>query len=68
MIEKKTRGPRRQFIPRDELLAAFKGAPSIDLEELRAESDAYLDPSPKDWYAWAARNDRHVCLSRLEEG
>lgn len=67
MIEKKARGPRRQFIPRDELLAAFKDAPVIDYDELRADLDAHADPSPKDWYAWAASTDRHVCLSRLEE-
>lgn len=42
----------RQFIPRVELLAAFEGAPIIDLEELRAESDAYLDPSAWCWDDW----------------
>jgi hypothetical protein len=42
---------RRQFVPRDELLAAFKGAPSIDYEELRADIDAYVDqdPTPRYW-------------------
>lgn len=60
MTEKKTRGRRRQFIPRDELLAAFKDAPVIDLEELRAESDAYLDPSAWCWDDWEAWADRHL--------
>jgi hypothetical protein len=41
----------RQFVPRDELLAAFKGAPCIDYEELREDIDAYVDqdPTPRYW-------------------
>jgi hypothetical protein len=60
-------GKRRHFVPRDELLAAFEGAPAIDYEQLRADLDAIADPSPKDWYEWAASIDRHVCLGRLED-
>jgi hypothetical protein len=60
MIENKAGSPRRQFIPRDELLAAFKGAPTIDLTELRAESDAYVDPCAWGWDDWEAWADRHL--------
>lgn len=53
-------GQQRRFIPRDELLAAFEGAPEIDLAELRAESDAYIDPSAWCWDDWEAWTDRHI--------
>jgi len=36
----------RQFVPKDVLLAAFKGAPSIDYEELIADIDRYVDQDP----------------------
>jgi hypothetical protein len=42
------------------LLAAFEGAPEIDLAELRAESDAYIDPSAWCWDDWEAWTDRHI--------
>lgn len=42
---------RRQFVPTNELIAAFKGAPVIDYEELRADIDRYVDqdPTPRYW-------------------
>lgn len=42
---------RRQFVPVKELIAAFKGAPVIDYEELRADLDAVVDqdPTPRYW-------------------
>ena len=35
----------------EQLIAAFKGAPSIDYEELRADIDRYVDqdPTPRYW-------------------
>jgi hypothetical protein len=51
----------------NELRKALAGGSAIDYEQLRADLDAVADPSPKDWHAWAARADRHVCLSKLEE-
>jgi len=42
---------RRQFVPTKQLIAAFKGAPTIDYEELRADIDRYVDqdPTPRYW-------------------
>lgn len=40
---------RRQFVSRDVIAATFAGAPSIDLATLRADLDAYADPSPREW-------------------
>jgi antitoxin (DNA-binding transcriptional repressor) of toxin-antitoxin stability system len=40
---------RRQFVSRDVIAAAFRGAPPIDFEELRADLDAYVDPTPMEW-------------------
>jgi prevent-host-death family protein len=42
---------RRQFVPTGELIAAFRGAPSIDYEELRADIDRHVDqdPTPRYW-------------------
>jgi hypothetical protein len=57
---------KRQFVPAKELAEALADAPVIDYEELRRDLDAVADPSPKDWYAWAARTDRHVCRGALE--
>jgi prevent-host-death family protein len=37
---------RRQFVPRDVVVATFKGAPHIDYEEFRADVDAILDHDP----------------------
>ena len=49
-----------------ELRRALSRGPGLDYEQLRADLDATIDPGPKDWYEWAARTDRHVCLGRLE--
>lgn len=42
---------RRQFVPARELIVAFKDAPVIDYEELRADLDAVVDqdPTPRYW-------------------
>jgi prevent-host-death family protein len=42
---------RRQFVPTAQLIAALKGAPSIDYEELRADIDRFVDqdPTPRYW-------------------
>jgi antitoxin (DNA-binding transcriptional repressor) of toxin-antitoxin stability system len=40
---------RRQFVPRSVVAAAFSGAPSIDFAEFRADLDAYVDPTPREW-------------------
>lgn len=53
-------GKRRQLIPRDELLAVFEDAPTIDYEELRADLDAVADQTPWGWDDWEAWADRHV--------
>jgi prevent-host-death family protein len=37
---------RRQFVPTEELLEAFRGAPRIDYEQLRADLDAVVDQDP----------------------
>ena len=37
---------RRKFIPKEEFLALFKGAPQIDYERFRADIDAYVDQDP----------------------
>jgi len=37
---------RRQFVPTEELLEAFRGLPPIDYQKLRADIDAYLDQDP----------------------
>ena len=41
----------RQFVPTEQLIAAFKGAPVIDYEELREDIDRYVDqdPTPRYW-------------------
>jgi prevent-host-death family protein len=41
---------RRQFVPTDQLIAAFRNVPSIDYEELRADLDAVADPDPTPRY------------------
>ena len=41
---------RRQFVPTDQLITAFKNVPSIDYEELRADLDAVADPDPTPRY------------------
>jgi hypothetical protein len=41
---------RRQFVPREVVVAAFAHIPPIDLKEFRAESDAYIDPTPREWF------------------
>lgn len=41
---------RRKFIPRDELVALFKGAPRVDYEELVRDLDAYVDQDPTPRY------------------
>jgi prevent-host-death family protein len=40
----------RQFVPRDVLLDAFRGAPSIDYGEFRADIDRYVDQDPTPRY------------------
>jgi antitoxin (DNA-binding transcriptional repressor) of toxin-antitoxin stability system len=37
---------KRKFIPREELVALFAGAPHIDYEQFRADIDAYVDQDP----------------------
>lgn len=37
---------RRKFIPKEEFLALFEGAPHIDYEQFRADIDAYVDQDP----------------------
>lgn len=37
---------KRTFIPGDEFVALFKGAPRIDYERFRADIDAYVDQDP----------------------
>lgn len=37
---------RREFIPKEVLLAAFEGAPHVDYEQFRADIDAYVDQDP----------------------
>ncbi len=36
----------RQFVPRDVLVSAFKGALRIDYEKFRADIDAHVDQDP----------------------
>jgi prevent-host-death family protein len=38
---------RRQFVPVDEVLAAFEGAPQIDFGRFRADVDSVLDQDPE---------------------
>ena len=40
---------RRQFVSRSAIAAALTGAPPVDFEEFRADLDAYIDPSPREW-------------------
>lgn len=35
---------RRTSLPRDELLAAFRGLPRMDFQRFRADVDAVVDP------------------------
>lgn len=35
---------KRVFVPRDEVLEAFRGAPRIDYAQFRADLDAVADP------------------------
>ena len=37
---------RRRFVTADVAVAAFRGAPAIDLEQLRADVDVALDQDP----------------------
>lgn len=37
---------RRQFVPKDEVLEAFRGAPEVDYDRLRADLDAVVDQDP----------------------
>jgi prevent-host-death family protein len=37
---------RRRFVPTDELIEAFRGAPRIDYKQLRADLDAVVDQDP----------------------
>lgn len=47
--------------------ALADGGSGIDYEQFRAELDAVIDPSPKDWYEWAAHADRYIRRGALEE-
>lgn len=38
---------RRQFVPAEVAVAAFRGAPRIDRHRFRADVDAYLDQDPE---------------------
>jgi antitoxin (DNA-binding transcriptional repressor) of toxin-antitoxin stability system len=40
---------RRQFVPRGVIATAFAGAPPLDFAEFRADLDAHVDPSPREW-------------------
>lgn len=40
---------RRQFVSRETVAKLFSGAPSLDYEQFRADLDADLDPSPREW-------------------
>lgn len=35
---------RRQFVPKEQVLEAFRGAPSIDYEQFRRDLDRWVDP------------------------
>lgn len=37
---------KRKFMPKEELVALFEGAPHVDYEQFRADIDAYLDQDP----------------------
>ena len=37
---------RRRFVPKDEVLEAFSGAPKVDYDRLRADLDAVVDQDP----------------------
>jgi prevent-host-death family protein len=37
---------RRRFVPAEELIEAFRGAPRIDYKRLRADLDAVVDQDP----------------------
>ncbi|HEY1285753.1 MAG TPA: type II toxin-antitoxin system prevent-host-death family antitoxin [Solirubrobacterales bacterium] len=37
---------KRKFIPREELVALFEGAPHVDYERFRADIDRYVDQDP----------------------
>jgi antitoxin (DNA-binding transcriptional repressor) of toxin-antitoxin stability system len=37
----------RQFVPADTVLAAFTGAPAVELERFRADVDVVVDQGPK---------------------
>lgn len=37
---------RQRFVTRDAALAAFRGAPPVELEQLRADLDRHADPDP----------------------
>ncbi len=38
---------RRRFVPTDELIAAFRGAPRIDFKRFRKDIDAFVDQDPE---------------------
>lgn len=37
---------RRHFLPAHEVLEAFRNAPRVDYQQLRADLDAYIDQDP----------------------
>ncbi|HEX6688160.1 MAG TPA: hypothetical protein VF085_05790 [Solirubrobacterales bacterium] len=60
------RDKRDQRAAAKEFVAAVADIPRIDYEQLRADLDAIADPGRKDWYAWAARTDRHIRRGALD--
>lgn len=47
--------PRRQAVPKAEVLALFAAAPAIDAAELRADLDEGIDPGMRDPYQGSSR-------------
>jgi len=41
---------RRQFVPAEQVIAAFAHVPGIDYEQLRADIDAHVDQDPTPRY------------------
>ncbi|MBI2168484.1 MAG: type II toxin-antitoxin system prevent-host-death family antitoxin [Actinobacteria bacterium] len=37
---------RRRFVPKAAMIEAFRGAPAVDLDRLRADIDRWIDPDP----------------------
>lgn len=37
---------KRKFMPKEELVSLFEGAPPVDYEQFRADIDAHVDQDP----------------------